>query len=98
MKMNKVLAELESLVVEPKDDEVSEQRVRKLNYQVEEYKRQERHFHEIIEKERLDLSDYISMKMARIEVLTEMAEGTTAKRGELESMLESIKIMIEKGC
>lgn len=98
MKMNKVLAELESLVIEPQDGEVSEQRVRKLNYQVEEYKRQEKHLQGIIEKERLDLSDYISMKMARIEALTEMSEGTTTKRAELESELITTKSKIEKGC
>ncbi|MBV1817621.1 hypothetical protein KUA25_06040 [Bacteroidales bacterium MSK.15.36] len=98
MKINKVLAELESLVVEPKDDEISEKRARKLNYQVEEYKRQEKHLQEIIEKERLDLADYISMKMARIEALSEMFEGASTKRGELEQTLQGIKIKIEKSC
>lgn len=98
MKINKVIEELQALVVVPNDDEASEQLARKLNYQVEEYKRQEKHFQEIIEKERLDLSDYISMKMARIEALTEMSEGATSKRGELEATLESIKKVIEKGC
>lgn len=88
MKINKVLAELESLVVDPKEDEDKAQR---LHYQIEEYKRQEKNLNETIEKQRQDLSDYISMKMARLEALTDMSETATAKRLELESALEVLK-------
>lgn len=88
MKINKVLAELESLVIDPKEDEDEAQR---LHYQIEEYKRQEKNLNETIEKQRQDLSDYISMKMARLEALTDMSETATAKRLELESALEVLK-------
>lgn len=88
MKINKVLAELESLVVDSKEDEDKAQRI---GYQIEEYKRQEKSLNETIEKQRQDLSDYISMKMARLEALTEMSEAATAKRLELESTLEILK-------
>ncbi len=88
MKINKVLAELESLVVDSKEDE---DRAQRIGYQIEEYKRQEKSLNETIEKQRQDLSDYISMKMARLEALTEMSEAATVKRLELESTLEILK-------
>ena len=88
MKINKVLAELESLVANSKEDEDKAQRI---GYQIEEYKRQEKSLNETIEKQRQDLSDYISMKMARLEALTEMSEAATVKRLELESTLEILK-------
>ena len=46
MKINKVLAELESLVVDSKEDE---DRAQRIGYQIEEYKRQEKSLNETIE-------------------------------------------------
>lgn len=98
MNMDKLMEEIKVAVSIPNDEEKNEQMGRKLNYQVEEYKRQERYFQELIQKERLDLSDYIGMKMAKIEALKEMAQGTISKREELETTFESIKEAIAKGC
>lgn len=96
MNMEKLIEEIKTAFAMPNDKEKNEQMGRKLNYQVEEYKRQERYFQELIQKERIDLSDYISRKMARIEVLKEMSQGTISKREELESTFESIKTAMEE--
>lgn len=96
MNMEKLIEEIKTAVSIPSDEEKNEQMGRKLNYQVEEYKRQERYFQELIQKERIDLSDYISRKMAKIEVLKEMSQGTMSKREELESTFESIKTAMEE--
>lgn len=98
MDVNKVLKELETVVIERKDDKTSERRVQKMNYQIGEYKRQEKYLSEVIAEQHMDLIDYFSMKMAKLEVLSEMLEEVTVKIGKLEQMVQDTKIKIEKSC
>lgn len=84
-----VLKELENLPVVSTEGESEE--IRRLNFQIQEFKRQEKYMNELIERERIDLSDYINMKMARIDALNEITSDMISKRSNLEKNYDTLK-------
>lgn len=84
-----VLKELENLPVISTEGESEE--IRRLNFQIQEFKRQEKYMNELIERERIDLSDYINMKIARIDALNEITSDMISKRSNLEKNYDTLK-------
>lgn len=82
MKANTIIEKLvglEQSVGLPKGAAVE---LRSLDVKVKEYTLQEKGLSEIIDKEVVDLMDYVTMKKARIEALSEMLATASAKKAE----------------
>lgn len=95
MKERGVILLLGTLVLTPREKYTSEQIVDKLNYQVSEYKKQELFLIENIKREQIELSNYISSKITKLDAISEILDSTVIKRNELEETLESIRTAIK---
>lgn len=92
MKANTIIEKLEGLEQSVGLQSGATTELRSLDVKVKEYTLQEKGLSEIIDKEVIDLMDYVTMKKARIEALSEMLATATKKKSEA---LEQ-KVIIEK--
>ena len=90
MTQKDVMKELEHLVSVQKENEDLEEKARRIGFQISEYQYQAKHLQNLIGKERLELAEYISMKMAKLEALKEMAKSVEENRLALEKDLENM--------
>lgn len=79
-----VLKEIENTNAQEGEEAKKSLEIKRLNFAIKEYSRQEEYLKGLIKREQIDLSDYMNMKLAKIDTITDILSDVIAKRKEIE--------------
>lgn len=86
-----VLKEIENVNAKEGEEAKKSLEIKRLNFAIKECNQQEEYLKDLIRREQIDLSEYMNMKLARIDTLTDILSDVIAKRKEIEKENSSLQ-------